>query len=517
MNLRLAIPTYLKPTGIPSSNTAISTDVSAITTNAACVEGLLQFTMRLINVDTYELESFDVQPVTEATKQKLGWSKIEYSCQQARKDGCKYAWVDTCCIDKSSSAELSEAIDSMFDGYQQARICYVYMADVVYHEVTGGLGSQVAALGRADEQLSPFERPQSYNNESGDEAHLPESNRPYGIQAMCSVGSILLGSETTFLLALDCYDERMPTHVLTLAMKDADPTYGLSVGRNVKVLEPSDSWDRLRLLQQPHKLIRRDLTLLYDDIALSPSTIPSHTFHLLETSPRQKHSLKITHGFPRHHWNLDTLTYDERQVDTSKGRDVGGFLFTVEPRTLEPGLQHSRSTERWTIDVAWRHSYNATSPDRFSVRCSALVNGTQQTHSHSPEFAHPCPTCSADKCRFFRPLKFSEDRYDTLILQGLGGNEQLRFQRKFNSSKEARELRIFKETTPSSASLSLSSLYLRAKHIGSIYANITSLGPDGLGFLRQVVLPPKTQIRSKHHWATYLDYERKWARDATGG
>jgi hypothetical protein len=42
----------------------------------------------------------------------------------------KYFWVDTCCIDKSSSAELSEAINSMFRWYQKATRCYVYLSDV---------------------------------------------------------------------------------------------------------------------------------------------------------------------------------------------------------------------------------------------------------------------------------------------------------------------------------------------------------------------------------------------------
>jgi hypothetical protein len=43
-----------------------------------------------------------------------GWYKIDKSCKQALKDGLDYVWVDTVCIDKSSSAELSEAINSMF-------------------------------------------------------------------------------------------------------------------------------------------------------------------------------------------------------------------------------------------------------------------------------------------------------------------------------------------------------------------------------------------------------------------
>jgi hypothetical protein len=44
---------------------------------------------------------------------KKGFSKLRSSCIQAANDGYEYIWIDTCCIDKSSSAELSEAINSM--------------------------------------------------------------------------------------------------------------------------------------------------------------------------------------------------------------------------------------------------------------------------------------------------------------------------------------------------------------------------------------------------------------------
>ncbi|KAL9078391.1 MAG: hypothetical protein Q9157_002686 [Trypethelium eluteriae] len=61
---------------------------------------------------------------------KPGYKKIEFCCEKAVKDGLQYFWVDTCCIDKSSSAELQEAITSMFRWYQQAAKCYVYLGDV---------------------------------------------------------------------------------------------------------------------------------------------------------------------------------------------------------------------------------------------------------------------------------------------------------------------------------------------------------------------------------------------------
>src|ERR1700761_8191804 len=61
---------------------------------------------------------------------KPAYKKIRFTCQQAAKDGFEWVWIDTCCIDKSSSAELSEAINSMYSWYEQASRCYAYLSDV---------------------------------------------------------------------------------------------------------------------------------------------------------------------------------------------------------------------------------------------------------------------------------------------------------------------------------------------------------------------------------------------------
>ncbi|KAL4727821.1 hypothetical protein ACLX1H_004510 [Fusarium chlamydosporum] len=60
---------------------------------------------------------------------KTGYKKIIKTCELALGDGLEYVWVDTCCIDKSSSAELTEAINSMYRWYEKATICYVYLID----------------------------------------------------------------------------------------------------------------------------------------------------------------------------------------------------------------------------------------------------------------------------------------------------------------------------------------------------------------------------------------------------
>ena len=64
---------------------------------------------------------------------KVGYNKIQFCGEQAKQDGIQYFWVDTCCIDKSSSTELSEAINSMFQWYRNAAKCYVFLTDVSKH------------------------------------------------------------------------------------------------------------------------------------------------------------------------------------------------------------------------------------------------------------------------------------------------------------------------------------------------------------------------------------------------
>lgn len=61
---------------------------------------------------------------------KDGYGKIQFCSEQAERDGLRYFWVDSCCIDKSNSAELRTAINSMFRWYQNAAKCYVYLSDV---------------------------------------------------------------------------------------------------------------------------------------------------------------------------------------------------------------------------------------------------------------------------------------------------------------------------------------------------------------------------------------------------
>jgi hypothetical protein len=65
-----------------------------------------------------------------ALAHRKGFQKIVQCCAKAKSEGHNYVWIDTCCIDKSGSAELSEAINSMFHWYREAEVCYAYLDDV---------------------------------------------------------------------------------------------------------------------------------------------------------------------------------------------------------------------------------------------------------------------------------------------------------------------------------------------------------------------------------------------------
>ena len=79
--------------------------------------------------EVVKLAKMDEEERTEI-RQRDGYRKILQSCEQAEKDGYKWLWIDTCCIDKRSSAELSEAINSMYRWYENSSICYAYCKEL---------------------------------------------------------------------------------------------------------------------------------------------------------------------------------------------------------------------------------------------------------------------------------------------------------------------------------------------------------------------------------------------------
>jgi hypothetical protein len=107
--------------------------------------------MRLINTSTWELEEFlssvppyailshtwgdhevtlaEMPMIHSQTSNADKFDKIRNAYAEAARIGLRYCWVDTCCIDKTSSAELSEAINSMFEWYRRSTVCFCLLSD----------------------------------------------------------------------------------------------------------------------------------------------------------------------------------------------------------------------------------------------------------------------------------------------------------------------------------------------------------------------------------------------------
>ncbi|KAK6440840.1 hypothetical protein LTR95_002941 [Oleoguttula sp. CCFEE 5521] len=110
--------------------------------------------MRLLNIETLKFQQFYSSPppyviashrwaaeteeitlqdvVSGCDKSKAGYKKLEGFIRFAKSQysEIKWIWIDTCCIDKTNSVELSEAINRMFKWYKAAYVCLAYLQDV---------------------------------------------------------------------------------------------------------------------------------------------------------------------------------------------------------------------------------------------------------------------------------------------------------------------------------------------------------------------------------------------------
>ncbi|KAK4182245.1 HET-domain-containing protein [Podospora australis] len=106
--------------------------------------------MRLLHVKTLKMRDFPKEPplyailphtwgdeevslqefASDDRETKKGFAKIKGCCRQAHSDGLDWVWIDTCCIDKTSSVELSEVINSMYAWYRDSQVCYAFLDDI---------------------------------------------------------------------------------------------------------------------------------------------------------------------------------------------------------------------------------------------------------------------------------------------------------------------------------------------------------------------------------------------------
>jgi hypothetical protein len=277
--------------------------------------------MRLINCETLQLEQFfgsdipqyailshtwsndevtfaDLPLHQASTATKYGYGKIRHTCKQALQDGLHYAWVDTCCIDKTSSAELSEAINSMYAWYRDATRCYVILEDVCKDKSPAEFGtSRWFTRGwTLQELIAPFEVIfyDQHWAQLGTRRDLVESissitsiDREVLFHGVASLNSPRLNQ---FSIA-----KRMSWASLRKTTREEDIAYCLLgiFELNIPLLYGEGAQAFVRLQEELMRRTDDDSILAWDlnvTVQLPPPTIPAsnleHFSNLLATSPK---------------------------------------------------------------------------------------------------------------------------------------------------------------------------------------------------------------------------------------
>ncbi|KAF9477388.1 hypothetical protein BDN70DRAFT_810788, partial [Pholiota conissans] len=104
------------------SNTDLN--VSELTKYAILSHTWLRSTSAEVTYSDWYSKTFDMS--------HIGYRKLVNFCKVASADfGLTLGWIDTVCIDKSSSSELDESIRSMYKWYQKSAVCITYLSETI--------------------------------------------------------------------------------------------------------------------------------------------------------------------------------------------------------------------------------------------------------------------------------------------------------------------------------------------------------------------------------------------------
>jgi hypothetical protein len=87
----------------------------------------------LRNSPSFEEEIYDkMKELSKGNPSQASMNKLINFLQESKSKKCKYAWVDTICINKESSAELDESIRSMYAWYRDSHVCIVHLSQTIH-------------------------------------------------------------------------------------------------------------------------------------------------------------------------------------------------------------------------------------------------------------------------------------------------------------------------------------------------------------------------------------------------
>ncbi|KAI1342864.1 heterokaryon incompatibility protein-domain-containing protein [Xylariaceae sp. FL0016] len=221
---------------------------------------------------------------------KQGYGKILGCCRQALADGFEWVWVDTCCIDSSSSSELQEAINSMYSWYEKSEVCYAYLEDVPLGEDAHGsdsafLRSRWFMRGWTLQELLAPNSLQFFNRDWGFIGNRNELASE--IEMSTGISTEFMGQEGSSCRAMVSVAKKMSWAGKRSTRRKEDVAYCLLglFGVNMPMLYGEGSRAFIRLQEEIHKK-SRDQSILASGYRLAmPSEEEIHHHHRWPTPP----------------------------------------------------------------------------------------------------------------------------------------------------------------------------------------------------------------------------------------
>jgi hypothetical protein len=273
---------------------------------------------------------------TDHAKTKGGFTKIKACCETALREGFSHVWIDTCCIDQSSSAELSEAINSMFRWYREAEICYVYLHDAT--NVQDFVDSEWFDRGWTLQELVAPAQVRLYSKDW--EVIGTKSTLSHEISLKSGISKrFLLGED----LELASIAERMSWAAKRKTTREEDASYCLLGIFDIQMPLLYGEGAKKAFFRLQSQIIRES----HDQSWLAWSTFPGYT---------DSQSNSVLRGMlaesPAYFWNCrDVISFtpgsvDSRVNETNLGIDI--TLPVIKKRSLQYAL----------ICCRWRHDFS---------------------------------------------------------------------------------------------------------------------------------------------------------------
>jgi hypothetical protein len=423
-----------------------------------------QYMMRLLNTTSLALSEFfgyiipsyailshtwgseevsfqDIQGPHERILNWAGYKKIKDCCAKALEAGLKYVWIDTCCIDKTNSVELSEAINSMFRWYRHSLTCYAYLADVSPNDSLFATSRWFRRGGTLQELIAPddvlfFDK---YWNEIGTRVSLsvsleavtgvPQEVLLKGFQNHCisEIMSWAARRKTTRLedraySLLGLFGVSMPLIYgegeqaftrLQLEIMKSSTDHSLFAWTS-----PEGFWHGQGVLARSPSEFRSPAGILRSVPTLSTSAYEMTNFGLRITLPCSKRENSTRELFA--HLNCKVDGSDEvvgiwlKEVEEENGQYLGQFFRTrLDVITLAPEYwnEHPKSTSLYIIQPRsslppprWEYGRSST----FSIDYSNLLKAGYSLEAYT--MGHSLDTevfsLEENRCSFLRNISF---------------------------------------------------------------------------------------------------------------